>query len=163
MSASGWRAEDPVRLSHGLVLTQSGSSYGDAPALRPIACFMRQSRRARELGGIIWIPGDAGAPASACTAARRLPPPRTRGSSICRVIGQSVRPSCVAFGGRRDWLPWRRQPVHVAVVSTTSKSWVMVAVLAIIADAEQYFSVDSSTARSTFPGASPRPFTTKCM
>jgi hypothetical protein len=29
------------------------------------------------------------------------------------------------------------------VVSITSRSWVMVAVFAIIADAEQYFSVDS--------------------
>src|ERR1700730_15360763 len=50
-----------------------------------------------------------------------------------------------------------------AVVSTTSQSWVIVAVLAIIADAEQYFSTDSAMARSTFSGASPRPFTTKCM
>jgi hypothetical protein len=61
--------------------------------------------------------------------------------------------------------PWTRQrvPASVAVVSTTSKSWVIVAVLAIIADAEQYFSTDSAMARSTFSGATPRPFTTKCM
>jgi len=61
--------------------------------------------------------------------------------------------------------PWTRQrvPTSVAVVSTTSKSWVIVAVLAIIADAEQYFSTDSAMARSTFSGATPRPFTTKCM
>src|SRR5262245_10785970 len=51
----------------------------------------------------------------------------------------------------------------VAVVSTTSKSWMIVAVLAIIADAEQYFSTDSAMARSTFSAASRRPFTTKCM
>ena len=31
-------------------------------------------------------------------------------------------------------------PASMAVVSTTSKSWVIMAVLAIIADAEQYFS-----------------------
>jgi hypothetical protein len=54
-------------------------------------------------------------------------------------------------------------PASVAVVSTTSKSWVIVADLAIIADAEQYFSADSAMARSTFSTASPRPFTTKCM
>jgi hypothetical protein len=42
----------------------------------------------------------------------------------------------------------------LAVVSTTSKSWVIVAVLAIIADAEQYFSTDSTMARPTFSGAS---------
>ena len=40
------------------------------------------------------------------------------------------------------------------MVSTTSKSWVIVAVLAIIADAEQYFSTDSTMARPTFSGAS---------
>jgi hypothetical protein len=40
----------------------------------------------------------------------------------------------------------QRIPAAVAVVSTTSKSWVIVAVLAIIADAEQYFSTDSAMA-----------------
>jgi hypothetical protein len=61
--------------------------------------------------------------------------------------------------------PWTRQrvPASAAVVSPTSKSWVIVAVLAIIADAEQYFSTDSAMARSIFSSASPRPFTTKCM
>ena len=55
---------------------------------------------------------------------------------------------------------WRvqRVPASVAVVSTTSKSWVIVAVLAIIADAEQYFSTGGATARSAFSAASPRPF-----
>jgi len=32
-----------------------------------------------------------------------------------------------------------------------------------LGDAEQYFSTDSAMARSTFSGASPRPFTTKWM
>jgi hypothetical protein len=41
----------------------------------------------------------------------------------------------------------------IEVASTTSK-WVIVSVLAIIADAEQYFSTDSTMARSTFSGAS---------
>jgi hypothetical protein len=43
------------------------------------------------------------------------------------------------------------------VVSTIPKSWVIVAVLAIIADAGQYFSTDSAMARSTFSGATPSP------
>src|SRR5919108_1137485 len=47
--------------------------------------------------------------------------------------------------------------------STTSKWWVIVAVLASIADAEQYYSADSRMARSTFYAASVRPLTTKCM
>ncbi len=61
--------------------------------------------------------------------------------------------------------PWTRQrvPASAAVVSMTSKSWVIVAVLAIIADAEQYFSTESLMARSTFSGASLRPFTAKRM
>ena len=61
-------------------------------------------------------------------------------------------------------LPWRvqRAPTSVAV-STTSKSWVIVAVLAIIADAEQCFSTESAMARSTFSAVRRRPFTTKCM
>ena len=61
--------------------------------------------------------------------------------------------------------PWtcQRVPVSVAAVSTTSKSWVIVAVLAIIADAEQYFSTESAMARSTFSALRRRPFTTKCM
>ena len=41
--------------------------------------------------------------------------------------------------------------VQCQAVSTTSKSWVIVAVLAIIADAEQYFSTDSAMARSLLP------------
>jgi hypothetical protein len=45
----------------------------------------------------------------------------------------------------------------------TSKSWVIIAVLASIADAEQYFSADNRIARSTFSAASVRPLTTKCM
>jgi hypothetical protein len=49
-----------------------------------------------------------------------------------------------------------------APVSTSSKSWVMAAVLAIMAEAEQYFSADSAMARSTLADASPRPLTTKC-
>src|SRR5262245_37424965 len=40
---------------------------------------------------------------------------------------------------------------------------VIVAVLAIIADAEQCFSTESAMARSTFSAVRRRPFTTKCM
>ena len=47
-----------------------------------------------------------------------------------------------------------------APVSTISKSWVIVAVLAIIAEAEQYFSTESWIARSTLLAARFRPLTT---
>src|SRR5512138_1568216 len=47
-------------------------------------------------------------------------------------------------------------------VSTTVKSCVMVAVLPIMIEAEQYFSAESLMARSTLAGSRPRPFTTKC-
>jgi hypothetical protein len=52
---------------------------------------------------------------------------------------------------------------EAGAVSRISKSWVIVAVLAIIADAEQYFSADRAMARSTFSRESLRPLTTKCM
>lgn len=57
-------------------------------------------------------------------------------------------------------VPCKRQAGDAALVSTSSKSWVMVAVLAIMAEAEQYFSADSAMARSTLARARPRPFTT---
>ena len=75
---------------------------------------------------------------------------------IQRTSGESRSP-------RRRRTFGQRVPASVAGASTTSKSCVIVAVLAIIADAEQYFSTDSAMARSTFSGATPRPFTTKCM
>ena len=83
-----------------------------------------------------------------------------------RIAPRSVRLASKAVSRCRHHsfgrpLYWPRAPV--AVVSMTSKSWVIVAVLAIIADAEQYFSTDSAMARSTLSGASRRPFTTKCM
>jgi hypothetical protein len=99
--------------------------------------------------------------ANALTAFRPIAAPPCRGSwSLERPKATSLADTQAAT---LDDPGRQRVPASVAAVSTTSKSWVIVAVLAIIADAEQYFSTDSAMARSTFSGATPRPFTTKCI
>src|SRR5258706_237150 len=58
-------------------------------------------------------------------------------------------------------VPHAAQWTSRSQLSMILKSWVISAVLASIAEAEQYFSADSEIARDTLPGSRPLPVTTK--